>query len=457
MDQLSRTFVAKVLNFLLAIAIVVALLGAIYDFNSSLRSGGNDLRNRVVGARLLIEGKDPYYFRWQPGEPETLLDPLDKLELPVSRVTIPPTGLAFYIPFAKLPYFYQRLIWFFLQWGAVLLSLFLLLKRNVESLYTKTISNRFLLGYGLFFISGSVFWRLHLQTGQFYVFYALLIASSYWISSKKFRFSEEIAGLFIGLAASIRFPILVMILPMLIFKKIRLLIATLLGFVFCVGITVAAFGHQTWVNYFSAMKIISQLSQGIIKVPAALQNPVVSKTVEGMVFGTQTSNTDKLPTDNLSIIHLLDHLLDIHIPTSYLIAGLLSALLAYLLILYRSYKQTERQFRPSVLDAIFVSGGLMLIIVDLLIPAPRYSYNDIQLLVPLILLLKNIDFYEIQSVRLFVLLCLGLLITGGLFPWLPYEVLLGQVLILAVLLLMSLRMKSVRQPAETPAPVPLHR
>lgn len=457
MYQLNQTFLAKVLNFLLAIAIIVALLGAVYDFNNSLKSGGNDLRNRVIGARLLIQDKDPYYFRWQPGDPETLLDPLDKLELPVSRVTIPPTGLAFYIPFAKLPYLYQRLIWFFLQWGAILTSLLLLLKRK-ETSNTPTLTNRFLLGYGLFFIGGSVFWRFHLQTGQFYIFYTLLLASAYWVSAKKLRFSEEIAGLLIGLAASVRFPILVMILPMLLFKKIKLLITTLLGFLLCIGVGLAIFGQQVWVSYFSAMKTISQLSQGMIQMPAASQI-AIPKTVEGMFFGSQTTSSDRLPAENLSIIRLLDHLFGIHISTSYLLAGLLLALLFYALILHRSYKQTERQFRPSALDAIFISGGLMLFVADMLIPAPRYSYNDVQLLVPLILLLKNIDFLDVRSLYLFLLLCLGLLIAGGLFSWLPYEVLLGQLLILAVLLLMSLRMKSgERQPtAALKPPLPVHR
>jgi hypothetical protein len=457
MYQFSQSFLAKVLNFLLAIAIIVALFGAVYDFNNSLKSGGNDLRNRVVGARLLVQGEDPYYFRWQPGDSETLLDPLDKLELPVSRVTIPPTGLALYIPFARLPYLYQRLIWFFLQWGAILLSLFLLLKRKTETFNTPTLTNRFLLGYGLFFVGSSAFWRLHLQAGQLYIFYTLLLASAYWISAKKLRFNEEIAGLLIGLAASIRFPILVMILPMLLFKKIKLSIATLLGFLLCIGIGLAAFGQQVWVSYFSAMKTISQLSQGLIKVPAASQI-AIPKTVEGMVFGNQVANSNRLPAENLSIIRLLDHVFGVHISTGYLLAGLLIALLSYSVILHRSYQQTERQFRPSVLDVIFISGGLMLMVADMLIPAPRYSYNDVQLLVPLILILKNIDFLDIRSLYLFLLLCLGLLIAGGLFSWLPYEVLLGQLLILAVLLLMSLRMKSgERQPREVPTPMPLHR
>lgn len=448
MYQLNRSFVAKVLNFLLAISLITALLGVIYDLNSTLKLGGNDLRNRVVGARLMIQDADPYYFRWQQGDPETLLDPLDKPQLPVSRVTIPPTGLALYIPFANLPYIYQRFIWFFLQWGALLLSLFLLLKRNRNSWnskdsssHTDSLINRFLLAYGLFFIGSSAFWRLHLQVGQIYVFYALLTASSYWISSKQFRFKDEISGLLIGLAAAIRFPVLVMILPMLIFRKFRLLIATLIGFVFCIGTTLIIFGQQVWVSYFSAMKTISQLSHGLIKVPNTVQKSAISQIVEGMFFGIPASKSNQLPAENLSITLFLDNLFDIHISTGYLIAGLMLFLLFYSLLLQRSYKQTEQRFRPAVIDAVFISGGLMLIVADLLLPAPRYTYNDIQLLVPLILLLKNIDFYDIQTIYHFLILCLGLLMANGLFVWLPYESLLGQLLIIPALLLMSLKMK----------------
>src|SRR3954470_14128773 len=51
--------------------------------------GGIDVRNRCVGARVLTAGMDPYTFRWQPGMPDTLLDPRHPAEVP--RVTVPPT------------------------------------------------------------------------------------------------------------------------------------------------------------------------------------------------------------------------------------------------------------------------------------------------------------------------------------------------------------------------------
>jgi hypothetical protein len=449
MYQLNRTFVVKALNFLLAIAMIVALLGAAYDLKSTVESGGVDLRNRVVGARLLSRGLDPYFFRWQQGDPETLLDPLDKPELPVSRVTIPPTGLALYIPFAELPYLYQRFLWFFLQWGAVLLSLFLLIKRD-----TNPLRNRFLLGYGLFFIAGSIFWRMHLKVGQIYVFYMMFVAISYWVCSRKFRFSDEVAGLLLGIAASMRFPALVIILPMLLFKKIKLFAATVLGFLLCIGTSFILFGQQVWGSYFSAMQTISQLNHGALEVSTEIQNRVVSKNLEGAFF-TNQPDLNKLPSSNSSIPLLLDRYLNIETSANYIIIVLAVCLFSYLLLLHYSYRKTVRQARLPVVDVVFISSSLMLIITDLLIPTIRYNYNDIQLLVPLILLLKNADFYNIQTFYFFVLLSFGFLISGGLFPWLPHELLIGLFLILAVLLAMSLSIKTeANEPSEVPSVTP---
>src|SRR5580704_4496517 len=52
------------------------------------RYAGIDFRNRIVGARVLLTGQDPYTFCWQPGMPEELLDPCHDFH--VHRLTAPP-------------------------------------------------------------------------------------------------------------------------------------------------------------------------------------------------------------------------------------------------------------------------------------------------------------------------------------------------------------------------------
>ncbi|MEC4881463.1 MAG: hypothetical protein SAL70_08950, partial [Scytonema sp. PMC 1070.18] len=137
-----------------------SLLGFLVDLKNTFEYGGIDLRNRVVGARLLNRGMDPYYFKWSQGQDERLLDPLDKPYIPVSRVTVPPTVLLLHSTFANLPYFIQRVAWFLLQWGAFLTSLFILIA-NVK----KGIEIKLLLMLGLLFVSSN-FWRIHTDVGQ---------------------------------------------------------------------------------------------------------------------------------------------------------------------------------------------------------------------------------------------------------------------------------------------------
>lgn len=440
MDQVSQGFIKKSVTFFLSVAIVVSLLGAFYDLSSTLRNGGVDLRNRVVGARLLIRGIDPYYYRWKQGDPEIFIDPKDKLELPVSRVTIPPTGLILYTPFANLPYFYQRLLWFFLQWFAFVLSLLLLSRHSFK------LKNQFLIGFGLFFGGASIFWRIHVGTGQIYIFYVLLIAASYWVSQQKNKFSDEFAGMLMGIAASMRFPLIIFILPMLIFKKTRLLIATLAGVCLSILSSILLFGSQVWFSYFSAAKIISQLSHGTLKIAPNPDNPVLPNIIEGVFFiGLPTSESGiirnahgKLPGGNSSFPLLIDRVFDLHIPSGYLIAGLMLLLLAYSFSIY--YLQSRSAFKSQipVLDAVFIFGSLMVLIAEFLMPVPRYSYSDVQFLVPILLILKNANFEKNITGYLTAILCLSLLILGGLFPWIPKKVILGEFLVLATLILMSL-------------------
>src|SRR5437899_1372777 len=55
---------------------VVTLLVGASTYRDVCTYPGDDLRNRVVGARVMLAGYDPYTFAWQSGMPEELLDPV---------------------------------------------------------------------------------------------------------------------------------------------------------------------------------------------------------------------------------------------------------------------------------------------------------------------------------------------------------------------------------------------
>ena len=107
-----------IFNVLLLLALLVTAIGFLVDIKNTFTYTGTDLRNRVVGARLVIEGIDPYFFKWVPGLSDRLYDPLDDPGYILSKVSVPPTVLAFHSIIARLPYMQQKVLWLIVEWAA---------------------------------------------------------------------------------------------------------------------------------------------------------------------------------------------------------------------------------------------------------------------------------------------------------------------------------------------------
>ena len=429
MHNSSQTFLKKILNIVLLFAIIIAMLGFFTDLRNTIKTGGVDLRNRVVGARLLSRGLDPYYYKWTPGQDEKLLDPLDKPELPFSRVTVPPSILLLHLPLANLPYFSQRVIWLFLQWGALICSCLLLIKANLNNLKQKLLWITVLI-----FIFGNNFWRLHTGVGQIYVFYVLFLSLAYWISQKNIKHKDIIIGCLIGFTASIRLPIIVMILPMIIFKKFKVVTATLSGLCLSLFVFFIFTGQKAWGSYFSAMSTIGKMNL-VAKQSHNVDKFVMPTIIEGM---NNLTIIPKVSFSNTSLQDLSKNILGFTINGSVLI-GICCLFLVLLSIMFNyCYRTNNPKYKQFAWDIFFLVGTLMILIVDFFIPAPRYTYNDIQFLIPLFLVLKNINFFNNKSISYICLLILGLFLTNGMFSWIPRGVQVGDFLFVSAMILVSL-------------------
>src|SRR2546423_15302708 len=69
--------------------IFLACLAICISLRDVTHTCGGDLRPKVIGARCLWSGINPYTFRWSPGKSDLLLDPWRKKSEP-SRCTYPP-------------------------------------------------------------------------------------------------------------------------------------------------------------------------------------------------------------------------------------------------------------------------------------------------------------------------------------------------------------------------------
>lgn len=120
----------NIVSLLVIAAVTITLVGVLFDFKNTVTYIGSDLRNRVVAARLILEGIDPYFFKWTPGLSDRFYDPLEIPDAILSKVSVPPTVLALHSIIAKLGYLQQKVIWLIVQWVAFISTILIFLKAS---------------------------------------------------------------------------------------------------------------------------------------------------------------------------------------------------------------------------------------------------------------------------------------------------------------------------------------
>lgn len=390
------------LNLLLILAVLISILGFIRDFKNTFKCGGSDLRNRIVGARLLSIGEDPYHFKWSQDKPIFLLDPGDNPSNLVSKVTVTPTVLLMYSIMAKSPYKIQRLLWLLLQWCFLVISI-AIFSRNTNS----NVKSKIIWILGLLFISGSYFWRLHVETGQTYILYVFLISLAYRLIYKESRCSSILSGFLIGFGISLRPPIISMVIPMIIFKKWKLVIGSITGTLAGLLSPLLLTDFSIWEKYISAMNIWVKVNSGLIKA-SNVYYPI--HRVEGMDFLPVIVS---MPLYNSSLQYIFaTRFIGIKLSPTILAVSLVLTLffISFFLFRIRTKKVSE--------SLIFLVGIVLVFISEFFIPVIRYPYNNIIWLVPLSLIIINCDSVVSWLNPAIILLLIGLFFSSG-FTWAP--------------------------------------
>jgi len=380
------------LNKILIFSIIIATLGFITDFKNTFKYGGMDLRNRVIGARLLIDGADPYYHKWDETMSERFLDPHDCPLAPVNRVTVPPTVLTLHSIIASLHYKIQRIIWFIFQWVLFLLSLVLFSKSTKLKYKSKLIWI-----IGLFFISGSYYWRLHVEKGQIYILYVFLITLSFWLSQQNFKTSSFLSGFFIGLTASLRPPVIFMSIPLFIYKKWKLLLGNIIGLMMGLSSSFILGNISVWKKYSSAMQIWGKIHLGII---SRRHDGFSQISAEGLDNLTILAD---IPLHDSSLQYVFKTFLGISLSSNLLIIFLGFSILFFSIFMYNS-----RNKHVSI-GNVFLIGITLVFLCEFFIPAARLSYNDIIWLIPLSLIIINYDLIKLLLNPVSVLLLLSII------------------------------------------------
>jgi hypothetical protein len=226
-------------------------LGLVADMRNVARNGQIDLRIRVVGARVLLQGDNPYTYRWHPGVPTTLLDPQEyHLEMRKyhSTVTVTPTVLAFHAIAARLSYNYQKILWFGLEW--LLLVGMVLLARSLG----RDCDTRLMMIWGGVLFASTMFWRLHIERGQVYILFSFFAVFYIACLARPGKSWELLGGFILGILVCLRPQFGLLGIPLVPFRR-----------------------------YIGIAGVIAGLSAGWA-VPAAIAPKVWPQFVESMAF-----------------------------------------------------------------------------------------------------------------------------------------------------------------------------
>ncbi|MFA6001129.1 MAG: glycosyltransferase family 87 protein [Thermoleophilia bacterium] len=391
-----------ILTMLLVFSVAIAILGFLVDFRDTRQFGGVDLRNRVVGARLIREGLDPYFYEWTPDRSELLLDPNTGTGSPATSTTVTPAALLLHQPVAFISYKLQRYGWFVLQW-AMLIATTCIMARAASSRDAKIA----IWILGLLIISGSYFWRLHVERGQIYVLYAFMIAVAFWLCEKKTSFGLMAGGFFLGVFAAFRPPGALMLIPMLVYGKWKILVGSVVGAVVTFLVTLVTGNIIYWDSYVRAAQAWSDVFLGIVRFDYA---PYEHPVIEGMGNLTWRANT---PTSDTSFQALLQQV-GFNVSSGPLLIVMFLIIAAAVIFLFRIRKAGDS------IPTMFLAGSTLVLLSSYLLPARLYTYNNVMWLIPLALIIISSDsLVSLLKSPLAVLFVAG--IYFGTVFWIPYN------------------------------------
>jgi hypothetical protein len=416
----TTNYFETLIKVLLIYSIIMSAICITFDTVNTLKYGAVDLRNRVVGARLLLEEEDPYFFKWNQDTPDELVDARDFYHnFPMSRLTVPPTVLILHTPFASIPYKTQQILWAFIQWLQLLLIIIML-----SNIADSVLKKKIIWIIGLLIIASSFFWRLHVDKGQIYILFVFMITLSFWILKKKDNYI--LSGFILGLTASFRPPVILMGIPFLINRKWKFIVSGIVGIVSSFVISLFIAPLTIWGSYLKSMEFHENFHLLILKPAFSFYNKYVVDGIRNAIFAAN------LPMEDSSIQDLLRIFFDLKVRAIILEVSLSIVIIVFTILLWkRIIKAKNNTF-------LFYVGIVYVIISSFFLPAARLSYMNVYWLLPLSLVVIKTNSLKTIIKPELIFLIFGLLLNTA-FNIFPKGIILSDYLMLIYFIIITFR------------------
>ena len=418
---------SKLVKLLLIVAAVVTIIGFLIDLRNTLNYPGTDLRNRVVGTRLMLEGIDPYFFKWQPGLSEKFYDPLDIPSQLLSKLSVTPAVLVLHSLFVGLSYLQQKLIWLFVQWAALIGTIFIFIKTSNSRSQANLV-----IATGLLF-ANSLFWRFHVNSGQIYIIYVFLLSVAWLFLNSSANYNSIISGLFVGITVSLRPSFILFFIPFLICKKFSFVIGGILGLISSVALSCIVTGTFIWERYILTMLAMTGFIDLNTYLPSKERifpdpNIVYPQIIEG--FDSKIRNPLERYLDNTSLYDVLNAL---DIPNKRNILAI-SFIVTMILLGWCIWRFSLKNKNTKL---IFLWGTVTCLIGEFFIPVGRYSYYDVQMILPLLIVINQANVKNFILQKNIIVLLLGLFLSIIGFIVIPRALFFSVFIIMLYIVLVS--------------------
>lgn len=379
--------------------------------NSKKKFGTPDLRNRIVGSRIIKhkETVSPYFYKWKQNEDDVFFDPYDAPGLPMNRNTVTPFTLQLLQPITDITYNHLTTIWYAVEIISLLIISILMMG------LAKSQSNKLIILFislaGIGFSQG---WILHNLSGQVYIFIPLLLSFLLYATKLAANKSDFFAAIILTTLALFRPNTLIFIFPFVVLRKWKTILFTFFLFSLYFGFLIITNKIWLWQDYVHAVNLwaLDNGTYGDFRSFLQLSNV---KQLEGSTAIIQPGLLVYL--EDSSIRSLAKRFLQLFLTSTQLSILMLVGIGSFTLILLKRIKKYN-------VYQLFLATFLLYFISELCIPAIRNSYNSVQWVFPLAILYLG----KKNSSTINMMVWVGFIFATGLLKFLPFDLFISELL-----------------------------
>lgn len=378
---------------------VVFALSIMRDEYVFRNSTSIDLLYRVVGSRLMKDGRSPYYGKWHANEPqaERYYHPIPRYSQQVNGVTVTPSILWLQQPWADDDFCSTAKSWFYLQ-------LILLYASGLLLLYALGPANQKLIAVFVFaiFFAFSRNLYLHLHSAQVYLVYGFVFALLFVLLRSRFTGRFILTGILLAIATWLKPFFIFALIPFLVQRNWRVLKGY--GAMALILLLQVIATHQTgtWREYSKAMPqyatdIFSRDDTAFLQ----LQPPPFA--VPDCMYPMRTPEGVSLNATGLVSVQY--YLKRMHLPVP---QPAVFGVMAFSIALVLAWIFRRRQSSEQLLALMF----LLYLVAELFTPAMRMGYYLVEWLAAATVIVATFK----KNPGASLLMIVGLIINNGYVP-----------------------------------------